>query len=165
MRYLLLICCILKVILVSVQETNQSLNNTIWQHTAENYIYSIYHQGKLYEITDYSKSSYPEGSITIAIKIYGFYDSCELPSIDSLKQSGAYYFEVDSSDFADEATTKVNMQNNCAQMNIFIQGKDTLMNIYYSSRQQYATYRKVDALPKNIQEYLQKKGIKLDKNM
>lgn len=163
MKYLLIICCTLKVMLVSAQETNQSLINTVWQNASENYIYTVYHQDKIYEITDYSKSSYPEGGITVAIKVYGFYDTCELPSLVSLKKSGTYYFEVDSSDFADEETTKVNMQNSCGQLNIFTEGKDTMMNIYYSSRQQYATYKKVDTLPKNVQEYLRKKGIELGK--
>ena len=123
-------------------------------------IYKYYTRELVTWIWFYEKTSNIE-SYKINI---GFYDNCELPSLDSLKQSGAYYFEVDSSDFADDATTKVNMQNNCAQMNIFTQGKDTLMNIYYSSRQQYATDRTVDALPTNIHEYLQTKGIKLDKN-
>jgi hypothetical protein len=149
--------------LVSAQETKQSLINTVWQNTTENYIYSAYLQDKIYEITDYSKSSYPEGGITLSIIFYGFYDNCELPSLDSLKPSGTYYFEVDSIDFADEETTNINMQNSCADLNIFTVGKDTMMNIYYSSRQQYATYKKIEALPKEVQEYLDKKGIKLSK--
>ena len=94
---------------------------------------------------------------------FGFYDSCDLPSLDSLKSSGAHYFEVDSSDFADEETTKVNMRNSCGQLNIFTEGGDTLMNVYYSNRQQYVTYKKINALPKNVREYLLKKGITLDK--
>jgi hypothetical protein len=148
---------------LTAQTTNQSLVNTVWQNATENYIYSVYYQDKIYEITDYTKSSYPEGGIAITIRTYGFYNTCELPSLDSLKKSGTYYFEVDSSDFADEETTKLNMQNSCAQLNIFTEGKDTMMNIYYSSRQQYATYKKVYTLPKNVQEYLQRKGIKLGK--
>lgn len=163
MRYLLLICCALKVILVSAQATDQRLINTVWENATDNYIYSVYYQDKIYEITDYTKTSYPEGGITVTIKIYGFYDNCDLPNLDSLKQEGSYYFEVDSIDFADEATMKVNMQSSCGQLNIFTEGKDMIMNIYYSSRQQYATYKKVNALPENVRDYLKRKEINFTK--
>ncbi|MEO6903283.1 MAG: hypothetical protein ABI315_09025 [Bacteroidia bacterium] len=163
MRYLLLICCILKVILVSAQATGKSLINTVWENASENYIYSVYYQDNIYEITDYTKTNFPEGGITITIKIYGFYDNCDLPNLDSLKQEGTYYFEVDSIDFADEATTKVNMQNICGQLNVFREGTDTVMNIYYSSNQQYVTKKKVNALPENVRNYLKRKEIKFTK--
>ena len=106
---------------------------------------------------------FPEnlGGISFSQSYFGFYDSCELPSLDSLKQDGTYYFEVDSSNFADEETTKVNLYNICGQLNIFTESKDTFMNINYSSRQQYATYKKINTLPQDVQEYLEKKGIKL----
>lgn len=92
---------------------------------------------------------------------FGFYHDCDLPSIKSLKQNGTYYFEVDSTDFVDEKARMAAVENGCAQMNIQIQGKDTLMSIYYSSRQQFVKYKKIQALPPNVQEYLKNKGIDL----
>jgi hypothetical protein len=90
---------------------------------------------------------------------YGFYDDCDLPAIDSLKSSGDLYFEVTPFDFRYEDKRKVNVENACAEMFFFTEKQDTSMNIYYSSRQQYATYRKLDTLPQSIQKYLVEKGI------
>jgi hypothetical protein len=91
---------------------------------------------------------------------YGFYDDCDLPHIDSLKQSGIYYFAVDKSDFENEQKRAVSMRNACEELNIFTVGNDTLMNIYRSSNQQYITYKKLDSLPQNVHDYLRKKGIR-----
>ncbi len=162
MKYLLLVCCALSLMCKFNQERGNSLDNTMWQHAAEKYIYLMYFQGEMYEITDYSKSSYPSGGIDVTIKEYGFYDSCELPSLDSLKQSGTYYFQVDSSDFANEEKD-VNIHNACGELSFYVEGKDTLMNIHYGSRQQYVTYRKVNTLPNNVRAFLRKKKIKLHK--
>lgn len=163
MRYLLLICCALNLVFELYQETDKGLDNTMWQLTTEKYIYSIYSQGKLYEVTDYSRSDYPNGGITVTVKRYGFYNSCELSSLDSLKRTGIYYFEVDTSDFTDKETVDINIHNACGELSYSIEDEDTLMTIYYNSRQQYATYRKVNTLPKNVRAFLKKKGIKLRK--
>jgi hypothetical protein len=80
--------------------------------------------------------------------------------LEDLEQNGTYYFEVDSNDFADEETANINIHNSCGEMNIFTDGKDTHINVFYNSRQQYATYKKIDALPKNIRAYLERNGIK-----
>jgi len=141
-----------------IQEKNE-LQESHDSTSEEETIYKYYTDELVIWIWFYEKTSQIESYKTN----FGFYNTCELPSLVSLKQSGTYYFEVVSSDFADEETTKVNMQNSCAQLNIFTEGKDTLMNIYYSSRQQYVTYKKIQTLPKNIQEYLEKIGIKLGK--
>jgi hypothetical protein len=117
----------------------------------------------MYEVTDYSRSSYPNGGITVTVKKYGFYNSCELPSLDSLKQSGTYYFEVDTSNFVDRETENININNACGELSYSVEDEDTLMTVCYNSRQQYATYRKINTLPKNVWAYLEKKGIKLRK--
>jgi hypothetical protein len=141
-----------------IQEKNE-LQESHDSTSEEETIYKYYTGELVIWIWSYEKTSQIESYKTN----FGFYNDCELPSLDSLKREGTYYFEVDSADFADEETTKVNMQNSCGQMNIFTDGKDIMMNIYYSSRQQYVTYKKIDALPANVQEYLQKKGIKRGK--
>ena len=163
MKYLILIiCCVLKTVSVLSQSTGFSLLNTIWQNVEENYIYIVYKQNKIYEITDYTKSSYPEGDITMTMKIYGFYDSCDLSSLDSLKQSGRYYFELDSTDFENEEFRKIGTYQNCAELTIFPHETDTLMTIYYSSRQQYVTYKRINSLPENVVKYLKEKGIEIN---
>jgi hypothetical protein len=135
------------------------LPTTIWQNDTEKYIYLYYSQKRLYETTDYTDSKYPEFGIEVSNYFYGFYHDCDLPSIDSLKRSGEYYFEVTPLEFEDEDKRKVYVENDCGQVSIFTEKQDTLMNIYYSSRQQYVTYKKLDSLPPNVQKHLEENGI------
>jgi hypothetical protein len=135
------------------------LQNTLWQNDTEQYIYLYYSQKKSYEITDYIRSKHPQYGIEVSNYFYGFYDDCDLPNIDSLKHSGDYYFEVVPFYFKYEEKRKVYVENACAQISIFTEKQDTFMNIYYDSRQQYATYKKLDTLPQDIQKYLVEKGI------
>jgi hypothetical protein len=111
---------------------------------------------KVYEISNYTQSKYPEGGIVVSESYYGFDDDCSILGIDNLKDSGNYYFELGLSfqKNGEEYT-------DCAELNIFTEGKDTFMNLYYSSRQQYVTYKKIDSLPKQVQQYLQKQGIRI----
>ncbi|MHC1702735.1 MAG: hypothetical protein AB9846_02395 [Tenuifilaceae bacterium] len=143
----------------SVFAQNIALNKELFQCIQESSIYKYYSEKELVVFWIYR--DFQTKGVDIDTSYFGFYNSCELPNLDSLKQSGANYFEVDSRDFTDEATTLANMYNNCSQLSFLIEGKDTLMNIYYSSRQQYVTYRKVHALPRNVQDYLEKKGIRI----
>lgn len=162
MRSILLIYCVLKFTICSAQEPEIDLANTIWQLSVDNYVYLVYHKGNVYEITDYTKSSYPNGGITVTSRKYGFYNSCVLPSADSLQKSGIYYFELDSTNSSNQETRNSNISSACAELSFVKEEKNVLMNIYYNSRQQYGTYKKINTLPKNIQKYLKRKGIKLD---
>ena len=136
-----------------------ALNKELFQGIQEPSIYK-YYSGRFLVMFWVYQDIQTKG-VDIDTSYFGFYESCDLPSLDSLKQGGAYYFEVDSSDFADEEARKINGTQNCAQLSVFTEGKDTLMNIYYSRRQQYATYKKVNRLPKNVEDYLKKKGVVL----
>jgi hypothetical protein len=102
---------------------------------------------------------YQDAEIDHYTRNYGFYDDCDLPAMDSLKRNGNYYFEVTPFDFEREDKRKVYVESACGQVSFFTEKQDTFMNIYYSSRQQYVTYKKLDALPQNIQNYLLKKGV------
>jgi hypothetical protein len=113
----------------------------------------------MYETTDYTISKYPEFGIEVSDYFYGFYDDCDLPSIDSLRRNGDYYFEVTPMEFEVEDRRKVYVENACGQVSFFTEKQDTFMNIYYSSRQQYVTYKKLNRLPQNVQKYLIEKGI------
>jgi hypothetical protein len=113
----------------------------------------------MYQTTDYTDSKYPEFGIEVSDYFYGFYNDCDLPSIDSLKRSGDYYFEVTPLEFEDENKRKIYVENACGQVSFFTEKQDTFMNIYYSSRQQYVTYKKLDSLPQNVQKHLAENGI------
>ena len=93
---------------------------------------------------------------------YGFYDDCNLPSINSLKDEGVYYFMVDSLDFEDEHFIAKNMENECAVLYLFIEDKDVFINIYYSASQQYVTYKKANRLPEKAYDHLKNKGIVIE---
>jgi hypothetical protein len=160
LKFFLFISCISGFVTVSGQGFG-NLSKTVWQEKEEGHIYLLYFQGRKYEITDYSKSSYPDGRITISEKRYGFFDSCELPSLESLKQNGAYYFELDSSDFADETFESVNIQNACGEVSFVHTGERNLMTIYFNSRQQFVAYAQVYTLPRNIRKILRKTRIKM----
>ncbi|MEM4326153.1 MAG: hypothetical protein QXU40_02535 [Candidatus Pacearchaeota archaeon] len=163
MKRLFLIVFMIIPYLILGQNIFLKLPNTIWEHTTEKYIYLRYTYNKIFEIDNYLESMYPEGKIAIIEKKYGFYDSCNLPSLDSLKDSGKYYFELDSTDFKDEEVRKMNTDDNCAELNIYTYEGDTLMTIYYSSRQQFVTYKKIDSLPEIVTKYLKEKGIEVKK--
>jgi hypothetical protein len=166
MKYLFIIfCCIVYVFPSKAQNIDMKLSKTTWKNVNEAYIFSFYVKNDFFTITDYTKSAYPEGGITFYLSNFGFFNSCDLPHIDSLKESGTYYFEVDSLDFAsdDEEMIKKQMNQICSELNFSVEGKDTLMTIYRSSQQQYATFKKIDSLPKNIQDYMKEKGIVLSK--
>ena len=137
------------------------LNGKTFQSVDEPSIYKYYDEKFVYIFWIYKEDI--NKRVDVDTLSYGFYNSCELPSLENMKQSGIYYFEVDSSDFVDAETANTAVHNACGELNIFNNGKDTLMNIYYNSRQQYATYRKVNALPKNVRAFLKKKGIELRK--
>jgi hypothetical protein len=121
-------------------------------------MYFFYSNIHVYKIVIYPQSI---GGETLYVQRYGFYNSCNLPSLDSLKQQGNYYFEVDSLDFADEKYKETMVHNSCGELHIFTVGKDTMMNIYYSSSQQYVTYKKIKALPEKVTKYLKNKEIKI----
>lgn len=134
----------------------QNLENTIW--TNGNNFFRIYTKNQIIEL-----SIYDNDKISDFIQRYGFYNSCDLPSLNSLKSVGKYYFELDSSDFEDEETKKVRTYSRCAVMEIYTYGGDTLMTIYYSSRQQFFTYKKINSLPEIVTKYLKEKGIEIKK--
>jgi hypothetical protein len=161
MRGVLLISCFLKFASGVAQGVDNDLSNTIWQLVGDDYVYQIYSNDKVYLVTDYTKSNYPDGGITLTIKRYGFYNSCIPPRLDSLQKNGIYYFELDSADFSDQESKEISIQNACGELNFVREGKTILMTIYYNSRQQYGTYRKVKEIPSNIQKYLKRKGIKV----
>ena len=132
----------------------QKLQSSIWQHSKEDYIYQVYLKDQLLEITDYVSASYPEGGITLSSNYYGFYNSCEIPHIDSLKSSGPYYFEISDIEINDAG--KIEGPIRCLELNIFKEDEDTSMNIYDSYHQQFSTYQKLKKLPKNLEDYLKK---------
>ena len=134
---------------------------TVWHHTTEEYIFLYYSQKTLYKIADYTRSTHPEFGIEVSDSFYGFYDDCDLPSIDSLKPNGIYYFDVIPLYFEDEDDRQVHVENACREISIFTEKQDTFMNLYSSKRQQYVTYKKLDSLPKNVQKYLQEQGIQV----
>jgi hypothetical protein len=91
-------------------------------------------------------------------RFYGFYGDCDLPSIDSLKDNGLYYFDVIPLYFEVEDDRKVYVESACREISFFTEKQDTFMNLYSSSRQQYVTYKKLDSLPPKLQRYLMSKG-------
>lgn len=134
----------------------QKLGNTFW--TDDENFFRIYMNNQIIEILIYDNNK-----ISDFIQRYGFYESCNLPSLDSLKDRGKYYFELDSSDFEDEETRKVRIYLRCAELNIYTYEGDTLMTIFYSSRQHFFTYKKIDSLPEIVTKYLKEKGIEVKK--
>ena len=147
---------------VCAQGNKKDLWNTFWQLTTEDYIYIFYDESNVYELTDYTSAGYPEGGITLSSNIYGFYETCELPGIDSLKQSGNYYFEISPEENI-KGDGFVAYANDCGELKIYLKGSKTMMNIYYSSSQQFVTYMKIDALPTKILRYLKEKGVDVSK--
>ena len=113
----------------------------------------------LCKIADYTRSTHPEFGIEVYKYFYGFYDDCDLPSIDSLKPNGFYYFDVIPLYFEVEDDREVYVANACREISFFTDKQDTLMNLYSSGRQQYVTYKKLDRLPQDLQKYLEEQGI------
>lgn len=139
---------------------NLKLKNKFFRNMDEPSIYIFYAEKKLLTYWVYKDTS--KGA-TITTSFYGFYDSCDLPSLDSLKENGRYYFELDSTDFENEELRKIRTYQNCAELTIFSYGNDTLMTIYYSSSQQYVTYKMIHSLPENVTRYLKEKGIEINR--
>lgn len=127
---------------------NASLPGNMFQSVDEPSIYKYYSEESLFVFWIYKEDV--KKVVDIDTLQYGFYDSCGLPSSESLKDSGKYYFELDSSTFADETGSKIDINNACSELNIYMEDKEIRMTIYYSSRQQYTTYKKVNTLPKNV---------------
>ena len=135
------------------------LAGKIFQDVQEPSIYKCYDEKSVFTFWT-SKAGKKQVIVDVDTLYFGFYDSCVLPNLDNLKSSGSYYFEVNAGNFLEEVR-EVDIHNACAEFDLFIEGKDTLMNLFYNSRQQYVTYRKIDKFPANIQKYLKKRGIKL----
>jgi hypothetical protein len=157
MKNFLFILCIFLITNVLAQSIN--LNNKLFQNIQEPSIFT-YYSGKFIHTLWIYKDIQTKG-IGITASYYGFYNSCDLPSLDSLKQSGTYYFEVNSTDFDKEKTKLKIPYNSCGELHIFTVGKDTMMNIYYSNSQQYVTYKKIKTLPEKVTIYLKSKGIQI----
>ena len=152
--FLLFLSLVSNLVLAQKSELNQS----IYQNVAEPSIYKYYSESSLIDLWVYKNPSKKVAEIDTLS--YGFFESCDLPHIDSLKHKGTYYFEIDKGDFsaADEESRKLIAYQNCGQLNLQKSATDTLMIIFYSSRQQYVTYRKIKSLPPRIAEYLRTKG-------
>ncbi len=135
------------------------LKNYLFQSVDEPSSYKYYSNNFVLFLWEYVDN--PEKGISIDTLSYGFYNSCALPSIDSLKRRGIFYFEVEPSDFNDESRKQIAIQN-CNQLNVLISNKDTVMTIFNSSRQQHATYKKIKTLPQNVLDHLRKRGVKLN---
>jgi hypothetical protein len=90
---------------------------------------------------------------------YGFYDNDDLPSLDSLKQSGDVYFEVNISDFKKGENGEQIYTGNSLGLSVVNNKQDTIMIIEWSTRQMFFTYKKINKLPDTFQVFLQKKGI------
>ena len=129
----------------------QKLSYSIWQHSEEQYIYYLYFDDFLYEITDYISASYPEGGITLSKRHFGFQNTCDLLNIDSLQNLGIYYFEIDEGDVNDNRSIN---SYECLELSFLKENEDEYMNIYSSRQQQFSTYRKIKKLPKVVEEYL-----------
>jgi len=136
------------------------LAGKIFQSLQEPSIYKCYSKQFVFTLWIYKERK--KQMVDIDTLNFGFYDSCALTNFDNLKDSGIYYFEVDTSDFLDNDTKRINISNGCAQFDLFTENKETMINLLYNSRQQYVTYRRINALPSAVQKYLRMKGIKLD---
>lgn len=131
-----------------------------WNSQDDNISYIIYTLDKII-----ISSLYSDGDITFLHSKYGFYKGDRLPSIDSLKTEvdikGKYseydYYEVQPEDFEKGVLAPY---VNPGQVS-FIDGGNTMI-IYYSARQQYATYKRVTKLPEKLEAYLKEKGIKIE---
>ena len=143
----------------NVFNQNLNLKDKIFINIDEPTIYILYTEKKLLTFWVYKDTS---KSVKITTSFYGFYGSCDVPSLDSLKESGRYYFELDSTDFENEELRKIRTYQNCAELTIFSHETDTLMTIYYSSSQQYVTYKRINSLPENVVKYLKEKGIEIN---
>ena len=121
----------LVIILISlsldVTAQNNILNGKTFQSVDEPSIYKYYSEKFVFTFWIYKENV--NEIVDIDTLLYGFYNSCDLPSIEELKPGGVYYFEIDSSDFADEETANMNIHNTCGELNLFTDGGDTLMNI------------------------------------
>jgi hypothetical protein len=159
-RLVLLTALAVKPILLPAQYN--LLAGNIFQSTQESSEYKCYTEKFLLILWVYKDDK--AKVVDIDTMQYGFYNSCELPSLDSLRKSGVCYFELDSSDFVDKESTNINIHNACSELNFIVEGKETRMNVYYSSRQQYATYKEVKTLPHKIRRNLKKRKIKLNFN-
>ncbi|QKG81017.1 hypothetical protein [Tenuifilum thalassicum] len=124
----------------------QNIENTFWTD-CDNF-FKIYQKKKVIDVNIY------DDAIHHYILYYGFYDSCEITSLNDLKRKGKYYFEV----FTSEEITG----QDCAELFINKYETDTLMTIYYSSSQKYFTYKKINSLPENVIKYLEEKGIEIN---
>jgi hypothetical protein len=147
---------------VGKNATKNNLEETFWvsidnSEVRETYnFYYVYTHKYLYTC---QPTRFDSTSIRMCRYLYGFYDDCDLPSIDSLNQSGDYYFEVDVSDFEKEQDGSQKYVGNCFGLSIFKDRQDTMMNIYWSSRQEIFTYKKINNLPGKIHDLLQENGI------
>jgi hypothetical protein len=148
-KLLLLALFLLNISFASAQKPPKG----IWQHSEEKYIYTVYLDRQFLEITDYTASSYPKGGITLSKRLYGFYNSCDVPSIDSLQTSGTYYFEIYEDDINEDGSLE---DYECLELSFYEEGGAEFINIYRSSQQQFSTFRKVNKLPKNLEDYLRK---------
>ncbi|WP_321321741.1 hypothetical protein [Labilibaculum sp.] len=136
---------------------NAELEGGLFQNIDEPSIYHYYKGKQLLVYWVYENN--PNKVVEIDTLNYGFYNVCDIPSIDSLKQSGKYYFEIDAEDFEEGER----FDRDCGEMEIYKEGDKTMMNIYYSSSQQFVTYMKIEVLPEKVQRYLQKKGVSVSK--
>ncbi|MEJ5265506.1 MAG: hypothetical protein WHT29_09340 [Bacteroidales bacterium] len=141
-----------------MQEKNE-LQESHDSTSGEETIYKYYTGELVIWIWFYERTS----QIEIYKTIFGFYNDCDLPRLDSLKREGTYYFELDYTDFDNEKTIKTITHQECAELNIYTHERDTLMTIYYSIRQQFVTYKKINALPEMVMKYLKEKGIEIKK--
>ncbi|NDV45667.1 hypothetical protein D0T49_01200 [Paludibacter sp. 221] len=131
---------------LQTNEGNRINSNDLLQKEEDETIYLYYSKKTVTMIWFYESTQ----EIDTYTAYYGFFNSCNLPDIRSLRDNGNYYFMVDSLDFEDEEHREVNMQNACAELNSLIIEGDTLINIYYSHNQQYVIYKKVNSLPEKI---------------
>lgn len=131
----------------------QNLQNSVWKHSEEDYIFLLYLESQFLDITDYISADYPEGGVTLSKRYFGFYNSCELPNIDALQSSGPYYFEIDEDEINDDGSID---DYDCLELSFSEENGEEYMNIYRSSQQQFSTYRKLRQLPKNLEDFLKK---------
>ena len=142
--------------------SKNDLEKTFWVSIDNNEVrktsnfYYAYTHKYLYT---FQPTRFDSTGIRICRYFYGFYDDCDLPSTDSLKQNGDYYFEVDIADFEKDQDGSQRYVGNCFVLSIFKDKQDTMMNVYWSTRQKIFAYKKINNLPDSVYDILQKKGI------
>ena len=143
---ILAISIVLSIDVKSQSKTNLKSLEGFWQNVREKSIIEVFHKDNYYTIL---KSKRGFKCYENEEKI-GFFDSCNLPSIDSLKNKGKYFFIISK----EEVQDKDLMNTFCQELSFYTSNDSTFFSNYSSYNQQYAVFYKLKELSTELKEYL-----------